>query len=191
MTRIEILENLMNMLHRLHTEVGIVGEDPIIFPSNKTCNCNHWPQDRKEIVEYVKNRLDDKEFLSTILTDEFLNVDDPEVLKNKQLQEFKNLHSFSDNVSELIVDIQQETLCLDSRGDSNDVADLISDIKTFSGYIVIFDDSDGERVWYEKVPSKDILKHVIKKQHRKSIGCNCNQYIHMVIFNKTEIDWEE
>lgn len=193
MARIEILSEIAESLHRLHENVGVDWEsDPYTFPPTEECNCRHEASSRSEIISYIKERLLDTEFINTILSDSFLDEDDPEVLRNNKIVELKKQYTFSDSILDMIADISDDTngMYLDSNGESDDIDDFINDINTSDEYIVVFDDSDGERLWYKKVPNRDILKYVIKSEHRKCIGCGCNQYIHMIIKNKEVVDMD-
>lgn len=189
MSNIENLNNLANILHNLHKDSCELNHpnDPY-FTQSDTGSGFTYPNTRKKLVDYIKNRLDDSDFISKILSDEFIDEDDPEIISKNIKNQYKTQYSFDDEICELLSSINQEEMFLDNDGESDELDDFISDINTYNGYVVVFDDSDGERVWYTKVPSKDVLNYVIKNEHRKCIGMGCNKYIHMIIKDKKVVE---
>ncbi len=76
-------------------------------------------------------------------------------------------------------------------GDDINEEELIKDITTHDGYIVVYHDSDG-RMWYKTVPNNlEILKYIVKSEHRVTLGMGCNQYVECVIFQGEQFEIEK
>lgn len=141
----------------------------------------------QKLIEFFKN------FNFDFLTQEFIDSDNSIVLKKNKEKELKELYkNLDDKIIELISEIELNKIEVDDNYRQGDEEDFISEIiNNKDGYIVVFDDSDGERIWYECADGKAIVEHLYKTRHRKSIGMGCNQYIHMVIQNGKVIDFKK
>lgn len=68
--------------------------------------------------------------------------------------------------------------------------EFINDVNNHDGYIVIYHDSDG-RMWYKNVPNNlEILKYIVKSEHRVTLGMGCNQYVECVIYQGEQFEIE-
>jgi len=136
-------------------------------------------------IEFIKRIFLNDEIRNKIFEFNFINENNP--LHKKEMKKLELIIKYSHydiNVIDLILDLMFNDIQIDeheSRCDSYN--DLIDDIEQSDEFIVIFDDSDGERIWYKKAETLDIVKWLIKNEHRKTIGCGCNQYIDMIIKN--------
>ena len=104
--------------------------------------------------------------------------------KDDSFKEYESIFpKFNDELKDVFLNLKYED-------DDFDEEEFIEDVNTFDGYIVIYNDSDGH-CWYKKVPNNlDVLKYVIKSEHRVTLGMGCNQYVHCVIYNGEEFDIE-
>lgn len=136
-------------------------------------------------IKFIESIILNDEIRNKIFQLNFINENNP--LHKKEMKKLELLlkHSNYDiNVIDLILDLMCNDIRFDeyeSRCDSYN--DLIDDIEQSDEFIVIFDDSDGERIWYKKAENLEIVRWLIKNEHRKTIGCGCNQYIDMIIKN--------
>ena len=188
---IEKIRTIAELLHRLDEEVNPKEweDDPYLKRPDDGCWTNI--SEPKELVNYIKTMVNDSNFTDKAFSLDFINEDNPEFLKEKGIQKLQENYNLPEELTELIYNLQNEDdeFHLDyNDSESDDVNEFIKDVTTSSDYIVIFDDSDGERIWYKKIPNETVLSYVIKKEHRKCIGCGCNQYIHMIVKDKKIIE---
>jgi hypothetical protein len=177
---------IAKLLHQLDENVDRKEwkDDPYII--NENCGWRELSEP-EELVNYIKMMVNDNNFTDKAFSLDFINKDNPEYLKEVGVKKLQETYNLPEELAELIYNLQndEDEFHLDyNEGDSDDVNEFIKDITTSSDYIVIFDDSDGERIWYKKVPNETVLKYVIKNEHRKRIGCGCNQYINMIVKDK-------
>jgi hypothetical protein len=181
--RVKYVKDIAEALHRIQNELEMFShdEDPYytqkVDASGKPIGCRSYPETREEIKTYIKTVLAN-DIIDKMFDDDFLNEDDPEYINNQAKKKYL-AKGFDDEISELLVDIEEEDINLDGA----ELEDLIKDLETPEQYVIIFDDSDGERRWYETTSSMEVLKHICKTRHRKSIGCNCNEYVDSIYQN--------
>ena len=110
--------------------------------------------------------------------------------KDTEFQKYaKHLHKYDETVKEAVLYLLNSD---DGRSDEDDVLEFINEVNTHQGYIVIYDDSDGN-CWYEKKPdNRDVIQYVIENEHRVTLGMGCNQYVHAVIYRgkKADLTWD-
>lgn len=187
-TNIGRLSDIINNFHVLMENAGLVdrNNDPYYHPEKN--GSRSYPDSRKYIIEYFGYCVNNKEFIEKICSDDFLNIDDPEY-KKEQLKKSLSSNGYDETVLELLTYIENGD-CEVDYDESSTNEDLKTIIDTSSDYIILFDDSDGERIWFKTTDSLDIVKFIIKTEHRKCIGCGCNKYVHMIIQNKKSVHEE-
>lgn len=188
-TNIGRLGNIITNFHVLMERGELVdrNNDPYYHePEDGGCRC--YPNSRKYIVEYFKYCVANKEFIEKICSDDFLNIDDPEY-KKEQIRKDLSSNGYDKDVLKMLTEVINKRIEVDYTESSTD-DDLKTIIDTSSDYIILFDDSGRERIWFKTTDSLDIVKFIIKTEHRKCIGCGCNKYVHMIIQNKKSVHEE-